>query len=121
MDVDEVVDEPPLSEILASHAEEDATPPTGCVVRITRCGKGRRLHHTGFCFRVAGEHFKKFEDHGHVEPEAHLYKLRCKGCFPAAAAAVVREEAEQGASDGSEASSSDSGEVSESEADDGAE
>ena len=69
---------------------------------------------------MAGEHLKKFEDHGHVEPEAHLYNLRCKDCFPAAAAAVVREEAEQEASDGSEARSSVSGEVSESEADDGA-
>ena len=103
------MDEPPLSEILASHAEEDATPPTGFVVSITRGGKGRRLHHTGCCFRVADEHFRKFEDHGHVEPEPHLYNLRCEDCFPAAAAAVVREEAEHEASDGSEASSSVSG------------
>ena len=103
------------------HAEEDATPPTVFVVSITRGGKGRRLHHTGFCFRVAGEHFRKFEDHGHVEPEAHLYNPRCKDCFPAAAAAVVREEAEQEASDGSEASSSDTGTASEFDVDDGAE
>ena len=109
LEVDETVDEPPLSEILAAHAEKDATPPTGFVVSITRGGKGRRLHHTGFCFRVAGEHFRRFEDHGHVEPEAHMYILRRRNCFPAAAAAVVREEAEHEASDGSEASSSVSG------------
>ena len=73
---------------------------------------------------MAGEHFRKFEDYGHVEPEAHLYNLRCKDCLPAAAAAVLREEAEQEASDGSEASSSVSGpssEGEEAEVDDGAE
>ena len=58
LEVDDVVDEPALSEILASHAEEEAAPPTGFVVSITRGGKGRRLHHTGFRFRVAGEHLR---------------------------------------------------------------
>ena len=111
----EDLDEPTLAEIFASHAEEEAAPTTGFVVCITRGGKGCWLHHTGFCFRLAGEHFKKFDDCGQEEPETHLYNLRCRDCFPAAAEAAVREEAEQEASNGSEASSTDSREESEAE------
>ena len=37
----------------------------------------------GSCFRVPGEHYTKFEDHGPDEPGAHLFTVKCKDCFPA--------------------------------------
>ena len=105
---DEEMKSADLAAISAEHAEEEATPPSGFVISLTHGGRCRRLHYTGFCFRIPGGHLLKFELCGEQEPVGHLYDLRCKDCFPAQSLKATREELEEIVSDGSDGSSSDS-------------
>ena len=109
-------DVPPISfeeiaPLLALQDASAASEPAGFVVSVTRGGLCRRLHFVGGCFRVPGEHYKRFHDLGQRAPEEHEYDLRCKDCFPAGCAIAQVEEAvaEMSASDGSASSESSDG------------
>ena len=88
---------------------EEVTPPSGFVVSITRGGACRRLHFAGGCWRVPGEHFKKFDNFGQSVPPEASYTHRCKDCFPLGAVDRHVAEAEAEMSDSSGSSSSSSG------------
>ena len=105
---DEEMKSADLAAMFAEHADEEATTPTGVVISLTHGGRCRRLHYTGFCFRIPGEHFLKCELCGEQEPEGHLYNLRCEDCFPAQSLKTTREKIEEIVSDVSNGSSSDS-------------
>ena len=90
---DQVLDKADLRAILAAHEDCEVSRPTGFFVSVTLGGLCRRLHHAGFCFWVPGEHIKTFEDWGQSEPADHVYSLRCKDCFPIAAAKDIDAEA----------------------------
>ena len=96
--------------ILADCKDPELQPlPTGFVISVTQGGRARRLQYAGFCFRVPGEHYRKFEGCGDVEPELHRFNLRCLDCFPAVSApsetatTIVDEQSD---SDGTASSSS---------------
>ena len=78
--------------------------PVGYVISKTQGGRCLRLHHTGFCFRVPGEHYREFVDCGVEAPAEHLFTHRCKDCFPSGR--PEEAEAEASASDGNSVSSS---------------
>ena len=112
---DQILVNADLREILATHEDCKASLPTAFFVSVTRGGLCRRLHYAGFCFRVPGEHIKTFEDWGQSEPADHVFSLRCKDCFPIAAANDVDVEASD--ADGSSSDSGPSSEEGEAEAD----
>ena len=87
---------------------DEPSAPMGFIVSKTRVGKCRRLHFAGGCFRIAGEHYKFYDDLGQAEPAEHLYNCRCSDCFPAARQAqrAVEAEFEASGSDGSSDSAS---------------
>jgi hypothetical protein len=99
----------PDAEVLegaAARADSDlASPPTGFVISL---GKVRCLHFVGACFRIPGEHYRKYDPWGEILPPEHLVDTRCKNCFPdgVAAAPVQKEDAEIEATSSSSSSSS---------------
>ena len=88
--------------------EDDDEPPSGFIISISMRGQCRRLHFAGGCFRVAGEHYTKFESYGQTCPPANIYTHRCKDCFPAGRVAELRDESEMVVSEAEEASASSS-------------
>ncbi len=85
-----------------------------CLCSVSQRGRFRRLHDAGFCFRVPGLHFLRWEDLGPDVPDfvAARIDARCADCFPAAVPAQRCEEAKAEAEEddeegsGSESSSS---------------
>ena len=88
--------------------DEEKAPPSGFVISITRGGQCWRLHFAGGCWRIPGEHFKRFDDYGQVVPPESTYTHRCKDCFPVGIVSrqVEDAEAEMSGSSGSSSSSS---------------
>ena len=92
--------------------DDEKAPPSGFVISITRGGQCRRLHFAGGCWRIPGEHFKRFDDYGQVVPPESSYTHRCKDCFPVGIVSRQAEDAEaevSGSSGSSSSSSSASG------------
>jgi hypothetical protein len=97
-----------LHRLLGQQVAEELEKPAGFCVSITQGGHCRRLHFVGFCFRVPGEHYKRYESYGQEVPCASRFDVRCKDCFPAGKASERAEEAEQEASDSDGATSASS-------------
>ena len=95
-----------LPALAAQIVDEEPYRPMGFVVSITRGGSCRRLHFTGGCWRIPGEHFRRFVDYGQQVPSDEQFTHRCKDCFPAGRPVAVAEEAEIVASASSGSSSS---------------
>lgn len=79
-----VVDDVPLVLDPASSDEEVTPPPLvakGHFV-IATCGKIRRLHVMGKCYRRPGIDYYKFDVIGPDEPPPELYTARCGHCWP---------------------------------------
>ena len=82
-----------LTSFLAQQEPEMVQVPPWFIMSKTMRGKCRRLHFAGGCFRMAGEHYREYEDHGQRCPDASLFTHRCKDCFPAGKVSELREEA----------------------------
>ena len=52
------------------------------VVSVSSRSEFRRLHVTGGCPRVPGQHYANFEVLGTSEPSVHSFHARCLHCFP---------------------------------------
>ena len=96
----EVVESEPIApaaefaELLGQQVDEDDEKPSGFVISISMRGRCRRLHFAGGCFRVAGEHYKRFESFGQECPPETHYTHRCKDCFPSGQLSVQKAEEE---------------------------
>ena len=66
----------------AEPEDDQLPPPQGFVVSITRGGRFRRLHFAGGCWRVPGEHYRKYIDYGQRCPRPDEVHARCADCFP---------------------------------------
>ena len=93
---------------LAAVVPDEPPPPMGFIISISEGGRMRRLHFAGGCFRVPGEHYKRWEDLGQATPAPHAYTARCRRCFPPDARAAEEEKAVD-SDDSCSASSSSSG------------
>ena len=83
--------------------------PMGFIVSVTKGGRFRRLHFAGGCWRIAGEHYHRFEDWGQECPPADRVHARCSDCFPAGKApAAPPPQAEDVEDDASSDTSSSS-------------
>ena len=91
-------------------APEEPALPVGFLCSVSKRGRFRRLHHAGFCHRVPGVHFLRWEDLGSGEPDFVRARIdaRCADCFPAEAPAQRSVEAEAEQDDDEEGSGSSS-------------
>ena len=97
-----------IAELLCQQVDEVDAKPSGFVISVSMRGKCRRLHFAVGCFRIAGEHYKRFESFGHECPPETHYTHRCKDCFPSGQLSVQKAEEELEVSAGEESLSSSS-------------
>ena len=91
----------------AKPEDDQLPPPQGFVVSITRGGRFRRLHFAGGCWRVPGEHYRKYVDYGQRCPRPDEVHARCADCFPPEKLEAIANDSDKESS-GSETSSSTS-------------
>ena len=77
------------------------------MVSVTRGGRFGRLHFAGGCWRIPGEHYRKFIDYGQRCPRPDEVHARCADCFPPEKLEAVANASDKESS-GSETSSSTS-------------
>jgi hypothetical protein len=79
---DAEITEETVTQVLRETEADEQQTPQGFVCSVTRDGRFKRLHFVGGCFRVPGEHYKKYRSYGQELPAANLYNEKCKDCFP---------------------------------------
>lgn len=73
-----------LAGLLAQQLEPDRPqkPPQGFIISLSEGVRLRRLHFAGGCWRIPGEHCRRYDDRGQEAPQPHEFTHMCSSVSP---------------------------------------